>query len=76
MHHGRIKLSVSVVVWIALLHTHCGCKILFKYETIVIITDYDVLDITLGDQFDLVSVARNEGWRIIFMDEVFWFKIQ
>ena len=41
------------------------------YETIVIPTDDSMLDVTLGVQFSLVSVVREEGWRISFMDEVF-----
>ena len=41
------------------------------YETIVILTDDSMLDVTLGVQFSLVSVVREEDWRISFMDEVF-----
>ena len=41
------------------------------YETLVILTDNGMLDITLGVQFSLVSVVRDEGWRISFVDEVF-----
>ena len=41
------------------------------YETIVILTDDSMLDVTLGVQFSLVSVVREEDWRISFMDAVF-----